>query len=151
MGGRYLVEHCRATQLMNSKYQGRPATWLIAILAGAMIYATFSNRWADYWIYQDGRQLPATISAEREHGVFEYDYIVNEVRYVGSGQEGRNLRRDAHVGQKVLVWVSTSHPRLSAPEMPVFSLWSALATLAVLFAIEFFSLRTLVRMHRSTS
>jgi hypothetical protein len=138
------------TEPINPKYQGRAATWAIALLAGAMIYAAFSNSWADFWIYQDGRQLPATISAERMHGVFEYDYSVNEVLYVGSGVEGGNLSRDAHVGQKVLVWVSTSHPRLSSPEIRFFSLWGALATLTVLFAIEFFALRTLVRMHRRT-
>jgi hypothetical protein len=137
-------------RLINSRYQGRAATVLIALLAGAMIFSALSNYWADFWIYQDGRQLPATISAEREHGVFEYDYIVNEVLYIGSGQEGRNLSRDAHVGQKVLVWVSASHPRLSSPEMPRFSLWSTLAMFTVLFAVEFFALRTLVRMHRST-
>jgi len=134
--------------MSRQKDQGKPAIWMIALLAAAMLFAAIKHDWSDIWIYQDGVQTPASLSAELSHGVFEYEYVANGIHYIGQGQRGRNLSQASHVGQTLLVWVSATHPQYSSPDMPIFSPWVALAMVVVLVAVEIFAVKSLVRMYR---
>ena len=134
--------------MKRSESPDKAGMWVVALLFAGLIFGAFSTYWADFWIYQDGRQITATISAERSHGVWEYDYVANGVDYVGAGLRGKNLKQDAHIGEQVLVWVSASRPQYSSPEMLPFSPWRISIVVAVLFVAEFFAVRSLVRMYR---
>ena len=128
---------------------GRATMWLVAVLAAALLISALMHDWSEIWIYQDGRQRPATISAGRSHGVFEYEYIANGVHYSGQGQSGRYLSSNTRVGQSVLVWVSASHPQFSSPEMPIFSPWVELAIAVALVGAEIVAVKNLVRIYRT--
>jgi hypothetical protein len=131
--------------VMSPGTQGRPALVLLALLFGGMLFSAVRDYWSEFWITQNTKQIMATIIAERSHGVREYQYAVNGIQYLGSGQSGRNLAREARVGDQAWIFYSTGRPWLSSPDVPRFSPWRALFTLALLCAIEFYLLRALLK------
>jgi hypothetical protein len=117
---------------------------VLAILIGGMIFSAFRGYWEDFWISRDGKPATATIIAKKSHGVYDYQFMVGGIQYVGHGQRGRNLDREAHIGGQTPVYLSSSHPWLSSPQMPTFSLWNPLVVIALLFSIEFFVVKAFI-------
>ncbi|MDB6064413.1 MAG: hypothetical protein JWR26_621 [Pedosphaera sp.] len=133
---------------MSAKNQGGAAMVVLALLVGGMIFSACRDYWKDFWISLDARKTVATIITERSHGVYDYQYLVNGVQYIGQGQRGRTLDSDAHVGGQALVYLSSSHPWLSAPQLPVFSPWNPLVIIAVLIAVEFYIVKWLIKTRK---
>jgi hypothetical protein len=133
--------------------EGRRRTWdhgrltmlALALLVGGMIVSAIYDYWAAFWIFQDPKQTSATVIAEGAHGVCDYQYAVNGIQYAGSGQRGRTLPREAHVGTQAPVYFSASHPWLSSPETPAPSPWQAPAIIALLLGAEFFLLKWVIK------
>jgi hypothetical protein len=122
---------------------------LIALVLGGMICSSFYGYWKDFWLSLDGKQITATIIVEGlKPGSLDYEYVVNSVQYIGSGHRGVDLDNNAHVGGPTLVFVSSSHPSLSSPQLRAFSPWGASAIMALYFSIEVFVVKALVKKHR---
>ena len=130
---------------MRTPKQDRANCAILAIIVGVFILAELLGVWKNFWLYQDARQLTATIiTGGSKPGTFEYEYTVNGVRYLGSGQRGRGLPDQAHVGGQVLVFVSSSHASLSSAEMPNFPVWRYSIILILLLWAELSLLKTAI-------
>ena len=130
---------------MRTRKQDRANCAILAVIVGVFILAELLSVWKNFWLYQDARQLTATIITEgSKPGTFEYEYTVDGVRYLGSGQEGRGLPDQAHIGEQVLVFVSSSHSSLSSAEVPNFPVWRYSVILILLLWAELSLLKNTV-------
>jgi hypothetical protein len=126
--------------------QGRPALLAIALFLGGLTYAAFDGSWKDFWISHDGKRITATIVAEGQHGVRDYEYLVNGTQYIGHGQIGRDFDRKATIGGESFVYFSTSHPWLSAPQTSeVYSPWRSFAIIGLLLLGDVFIVTELLK------
>src|SRR5690242_2850161 len=75
----------------------------LTLFITGLILGEFRSFWKDLWISSDFAQIRATITAEKSHGAYDYEYQLDDHTYVGSGQRGRNLPFGVQVGQQVLV------------------------------------------------
>ena len=135
---------------MIARNQGRGAMLALALLFAGMIFGICRNCWHDFWISLDAAQTKATIITERSHGVYDYQYLVNGIQYVGHGQRGGNLDRNAHLGGQTFVYFSSSHPWLSSLEMPTALPWIPLASIALFLYLEFFAVKYLINSRYQT-
>lgn len=96
---------------------------LIALLLGYFfVLAPIQGLWRDHWLVKDGQEGVGVVTSEHwgGHGIVVYQYRVEQKEY--TGQDHRSLQdvRYAHVipGGKTVVYFSTSHPWLSAINLP---------------------------------
>jgi hypothetical protein len=134
---------------MKAKNQGMPAMILLALVVAGMMISGVYGYWRDFWLNQDAKQTGATITVGGlKPGAYDYSYVVNGIQYVGHGQRGITLGEDSHVGGETLVYFSSSHPWLSSPQIPGFSMGKALAIIALYLVSEFYIIRTAIRIRR---
>lgn len=102
-----------------------PRVWA-ALLALLLVYyfviGPARELWLNYWLIRDGQQGVAVITKAHwaGHGVFIYRYCVNQKTY--TGQDHRSYRNPKYAnvmaGEETVVYFSSSHPWLSAINMP---------------------------------
>jgi hypothetical protein len=98
----------------------------VMLLGATMLgYFLVSLIWqwrADYWLLTDSKQGIALITNKYwgGHGVYEYEYEVNQHKYAGRSR--RNFKeekyRNVGPGGTSIVFYSDSHPWLSALDRP---------------------------------
>jgi hypothetical protein len=144
-----IVRHRRACGTdgsMSTRNGDRANCAVLAVIVGVFLLGAVLGAWKDIWLYQDGRQLTATIIGKGlKPGSFEYEYTINGVRYSGFGQAGSDLPDQTHVGGQAPVFVSSSHPSISSPGRPHPPGWLYWAILVLLVWAEFSLLRTAIR------
>jgi len=78
--------------------------------------------WRDHWLVKDGQQGMAVITKEHwgGHGVVVYHYRVGQKVYSGQDHRSWQNPKYAHVmaGENTVVYFSSSHPWLSAINLP---------------------------------
>jgi len=89
-------------------------------LLGSFIWSFLHACWISFWLTQDSAQVMATIVSEKSHGVVGYNYVVAGREYTGQGQRSRNQYQNVHLGERSLVFFSSSHPWFSSLETPAF-------------------------------
>jgi hypothetical protein len=84
------------------------------------IYGYLSHAHVRYWVGRDAQQTVANVTKEREHGVVDYKYQVQQVEYVGAdqGNYATPTYVQPRVGDTVPVYYSASHPALSSLTPP---------------------------------
>jgi hypothetical protein len=121
----------------------------LALFVAAMICSCLHDNWKEFWLAVDGKQIMARITNPGlKPGSYDYEYAVNGIQYTGNGHEGVDLDENTHINGQAFVFVSSSHPWLSSPKIPSFSLWMALGEMTVLFCIEFFILKAALKPSR---
>jgi len=102
-----------------------PRVWaaLLALLLGYyFVLGPARTLWLNYWLIRDGEQGSAVITKAHwaGHGVFIYRYRVNQKTYTGQDHRSYQNRKYANVmaGDETVVYFSSSHPWLSAINMP---------------------------------
>jgi hypothetical protein len=85
-----------------------------------------------YWLKKDAKRGTAIITEQRQHGVVEYRYTVDQHEYTGRSQRNQEQEKYRNVGpgEESPVYFSASHPWLSSLEVPVFPPRSTLFYLA---------------------
>ncbi len=96
---------------------------LLALLLGYFfVLEPARELWLNYWLIRDGQRAVAVITKPHwaGHDVFVYRYRVNQKTY--TGQDYRSFQdpkyRNVMVGEETVVYFSSSHPWLSAINMP---------------------------------
>jgi hypothetical protein len=136
---------CGTDSSMSTWKQDRANCAVLAVIVGVLLLGAVIDSWQDVWLYQDGRQVTATIIGKgSKPGSFEYRYNINGVQYSGFGQAGRGLPEQAYVGGQALVFVSSSHPSSSSPERPHLPGWPYWIILILLVWAEFSLLKTAI-------
>jgi len=126
-----------------TRRQDRRNCAILAVIVGLFLLSEIFGAWKSFWLYQDGRQLTATIISEGlKPGIFDYEYVLGGVQYTGSGQRGRGLPEQTHVGGQALVFVSSSHPSLSSAQVQRFSPMYYSVMLILLLWAEYSLLKT---------
>ena len=98
------------------------ASFLALLLGYAFVFAPIHEVWRDHWLVKDGQEGMAVVTKEHwaGHGVVVYQYRVGQKVY--SGQDHRSLQNPkyTHVmpGERSVVYFSSSHPWLSAINLP---------------------------------
>jgi hypothetical protein len=110
---------------MRSYLRALPMLLLPALPIYASLWGAHSG-WTDYWLLEDARQSVAVVTKEwtgPKGTSVGYAYEVDERTY--SGLAGRNydaeqgqLVRDVHVGDRLTIYFSESHPWLSSAYRP---------------------------------
>ncbi len=95
---------------------------LPAIVLGYFL-VTMAQQWrTDHWLLEDGLTGMALLTNKHwgGHGVYEYEYEVNQKKYTGRSQRNWRLENYRNVGPggKSIVYYSASHPWLSALDKP---------------------------------
>ncbi|HEV3301672.1 MAG TPA: hypothetical protein VG055_18605 [Planctomycetaceae bacterium] len=110
---------------MRSYLRALPMLLLPALPIYGSLWGAYSG-WTDYWLLEDGRQGVAVVTKEwtgPKGTSVGYAYDVDERNY--SGLAGRNydakrgqLISDVHVGDRLTIYFSESHPWLSSAYRP---------------------------------
>jgi hypothetical protein len=102
-----------------------PRVWaaLLALLLGYyFVLGPARELWLNYWLIRDGEQGVAVITKAHwaGHGVFIYRYRLNQKTYTGQDHRSYQNPKYANVmpGEETVVYFSSSHPSLSAINMP---------------------------------
>jgi len=121
-----------------------PRVWA-ALLALLLVYSFVVDParelWRNYWLIRDGQQGVAVITKPRwaGHGVLIYQYCVNQKTY--TGQDHRSYRNpkyaDVMAGEKTVVYFSSSHPWLSAINMPPGVMFGGLPVVLLVWVFVF--------------
>ncbi len=118
----------------------------IAIFLGyAFIVAELYGNWIHYWLTKDAREATAVVTKELSHGVVDYKYSVGANEYTGRSQRNweQEKYRNIGIGQKSILFYSSSHPWLSSLETPQFPR-PGLIVLLIALPIEFFLIVTVI-------
>jgi len=96
---------------------------LFALLLGyAFVFTPARQVWKDHWLVRDGQEGTAVITKEHwaGHGVVVYRYRVGQKVYTGQDRRSRQNSKYAHAvpGEESVVYFSSSHPWLSAINLP---------------------------------
>jgi len=96
---------------------------LFALLLGyVFVFGPIQELWRNFWLVRDGQQGTAVITNEHwgGHGVVVYQYRVSQKLYSGQDHRSWQNPKYAHVmaGEKSVVYFSSSHPWLSAINLP---------------------------------
>src|SRR4051794_24312837 len=93
---------------------------LTVIFYGFILVGGMRDFWECYWLTRDAKQGMAIVTKERQHGLVEYRYMVEQREYTGESQRNHEQEkyRNVHLGEESLVYFSASHPRLSSLETP---------------------------------
>jgi len=95
---------------------------LALLLGNAFIVAPAKKLWRDHWLVKDGQPGIAVVAKEHwgGHKVVVYQYRVGQTVY--TGQDRRSLQNPKYAqvmpGEKSIVYFSSSHPWLSAINLP---------------------------------
>jgi len=134
---------------MAPKRQGLTTLVVLALFVAGMLASGIHTYWRDFWLTVDGKETVATLIVPgSKPGAYVYSYTVNSIRYNGEGNAGVTLDQNAHVGAQIFIFVSSSHPWLSSGQIPNFSIWQALICIALFLVIEFYIIRTAIRLYR---
>lgn len=113
----------------------------MALLLGyAFVFVPFQELWRDHWLVKDGEQGIAVITKEHwgGHGVVVYRYRVGQKVYAGQDRRSWQNPKYAHAmpGEESIVYFSSSHPWLSAINLPHNVVIEGLPVLLVAWLIE---------------
>jgi len=121
-----------------------PRVWaaLLALLLGYyFLLGPARALWLNYWLIRDGQQGVAVITQAHwaGHGIFVYRYRVNQKTYTGQDHRSYQNPKYANVllGQETVVYFSSSHPWLSAINMPQFVMFNGLPVVLVAWVFIF--------------
>ena len=121
-----------------------PRVWaaLLALLLGYyFVIGPARELWLNYWLIRDGQQSVAVITHAHwaGHNVFVYRYRVNQTTYKGQDHRSYQNPKYANVlpGQETVVYFSTSHPWLSAINMPPVVMFGGLPVVLVAWVFMF--------------
>jgi len=136
---------------MEKMNQSKTGMVALALFVGVIIVSSLYQYRKDFWIAYDWKQVLAIIIVNGSHqNDFVYEYEVNGIQYNGDGQKRvDSLGSNIHIGSHALVFVSTSHPWLSSPSLKIIPPWEPLVAMLILFSIEFYILKELIRPGRS--
>jgi hypothetical protein len=114
---------------------------LFALLLGhAFILAPAETLWRDYWLVKDGQPGMAVVTKEHwaGHNVVVYQYLVGRAVYTGEDRRSLQNPKYAHVmpGEKSIVYYSSSHPWLSAIDLPQHVVIAGLPVVLLAWLIE---------------
>jgi hypothetical protein len=135
---------------MGAKNPSRLPKVIFALFIALTIFAWGRECWKDFWLYLDGRQIPAILIVQgngMKPGTFVYEYTVKGVQYNGDCRPGGN----AQLGQQTLVFVSRSHPWLSSAQLPSYSPRYAMVVMALLLWLEFYIIKTMIKPSSSSN
>lgn len=113
---------------------------LALLLGHAFVYAPIRGMWRDHLLVKDGQEGMALITKEHwaGHGVVVYKYRVGQAVY--TGQDHRSIQNPtyAHVmpGEKSVVYFSSSHPWISAINLPRRVVIEGLPVVLLVWLIE---------------
>jgi hypothetical protein len=107
----------------SSTMQARVSAALLALLMGYFwIFQPISGVWAQHWLVKDGTQGMGVVTKEHwaGHNVVVYQYRVGQQVYTGQDRRSLNNPKYANVmaGEKTIVYFSSSHPWISAINLP---------------------------------
>ena len=95
---------------------------LVAIALGYFILSMAWQWRADFWLLEDSQPGVAVLTNKywSGHGIFEYEYVVDQKHYTGRSRRNSEDEkyRNAGVGGKTVVYISASHPWLSSLNKP---------------------------------
>lgn len=108
---------------VSSSAINRGWAFLLALVLGqAFVVSPIQQVWRDHWLVKDGQEGTAVIEKEHwaGHSVFVYQYRVGEKVYTGQDHRSRQNPKYAYVmpGEKSVVYYSSSHPWISAINLP---------------------------------
>lgn len=123
-------------------------TLVLTTVFGFSLVLTVQNWRTEYWLLEDGQRGVALITNPvwSGHGVFEYEYVVNQKTYTGRSRRNweEEKYRNVGVGGKSVVYFSTSHPWLSALYKPDVGGWRGPAVIFVALLFGFFLVMTVI-------
>jgi len=124
---------------------------LTFIFFGFILVGGIRDFWECYWLKRDAKQGMAFITKERQHGMVEYSYTVDQREYAGESQRNQEQEkyRNVHPGEESPVYFSASHPWLSSLERPSFPPRSTLFYLAGPLVLGVFAIRSLTRSRKT--
>lgn len=128
-----------------------PRVWaalLALLLAYYFVIGPVRELWLNYWLIRDGQQSLAIITHAHwaGHGVFVYRYRVNQKTYKGQDYRSYQNPKYANVlpGQETIVYFSSSHPWLSAINMPPVVMFGGLPVMLVAWVFILFLAATAI-------
>jgi hypothetical protein len=114
---------------------------LLALLLGFFfVVVPIQGLWRDHWLVRDGQEGMAVITKEHwgGHGVVVYRYRVGQKVYSGQDHRSWQNPKYAHVmaGENTVVYFSSSHPWLSAINLPRNVVIEGLPVMLLAWSIE---------------
>jgi hypothetical protein len=108
----------------SSTIPARVSAVLLALVMGYFwVFQPISGVWAQHWLVKDGTQGMAVVTKEHwaGHNVVVYQYRVGQQVYTGQDRRSFHNPKYANVmpGEKTIVYFSSSHPWISAIELPI--------------------------------
>lgn len=117
------------------------AALMALLLAYGFVYGPARELWLNYWLIRDGQQGVAVVTKEHwaGHDVVIYRYQVNQKTY--TGQDSRSYQKPKYAkvmpGEKTVIYFSSSHPWLSAINMPQVVMFSGLPVVLLAWLFMF--------------
>jgi hypothetical protein len=123
---------------------------LLALFLGYFfVLGPIQQVWRDHWLVKDGQRGTATVVRKHwgGHGVVIYEYRVGNNVYTG---QDRRARVSPHFdlivpGEKTLFYFSSSHPWLSALDLPRFVGIDGLSVVLLVWSFEIGLINTVVK------
>jgi len=115
-----------------------PKYWPIALVASVFAIGHLWGAFNTYLLAEDSAQTRGKLTAEHEHGVFEYRYEVDSKVFTGNDQKNREIWRtpqyeSIQVGSEVVVYYVRHWPAISSLQTPTaFGSSRVLTTLCVI-------------------
>jgi hypothetical protein len=117
----------------------------LAIGLGYLLYSAARGIRANYWLLQDTQQGMAVVTRELPsgHNWVAYKYTVAGNEYTGESARSWRDRRyaEVRVGEKSVVFFSSSHPWVSTLRMPD-GIVEGMPVVLVVLVLEFFAIAT---------
>lgn len=127
--------------------------WLLLtfIFFGFILVGGMRDFWECYWLTRDARQGMAVVTKERQHGIVEYRYAVDQCEYTGESRRNQEQEkyRNVRLGGESPVYFSASHPWLSSLEAPSFPPRSTLFYLVGPLVLGIVAIGSVMRSRKS--
>lgn len=125
------------------------ASFLTVVLGYRFVVSPARELWTNYWLLRDGTQGVAVVLKDdwSGHGIVDYRYRVNQRVYTGQDFRSWQNPKYAHVtaGEESIVYFSSTHPWISAINLPRSVMFEGLPVVLLVWLIEIGLIITIVK------